>query len=761
VLDAVGHAHANLIVHRDLKPSNIFVTADGTVKLLDFGIAKLLDTERSDEHTLTVDGGRAFSLYYAAPEQVRGDTVTTGTDVYALGVLLYTLLAGTHPFDFRGQPTAEIERIIREDNPPRPSAAVPIVGDIAQAGAAPTRFGRRVRGDLDAIVMKALRKEPERRYASTAALADDLRRYLDGRAVLARPDTAWYRVRKFVGRNRTGVAVATVLAVLLVGFALRERTLRARSDAEARRTAAVEHYLESIFDVSNPEDQTGARADQITARALLDRGAARIDSELTNQPDVRSEMQYVLGVVYDKLGLSEQSVRLEQAALRSRRAQYGARNLLVAELEARVGVSLVRLNRFDEAEPLLREALGQRRALAGNADTATAASIADLGYLALQRSQYTPAESLYREALGVYRRALGHDHDDAIETQVALGTVLSIRGDAKDAEPLLRDALATRQRRSGLDDPTGIRWRLALAQALQQLARYREADTLYRAVLVSARARLGERHPTVAIILGNLGNMLARQMGKPDEAEPLVREALEIDRTHGARTNLVAGDLDNLGAVLRAKGDLDGAEASFREAVEIGREINGPTHRIPARAFANLAGVRHIRGDTAGVLPMLREARSQMATILGKHQSSVTTATIYLAQHLRERGKVAEADSIFRDLDGWLDSTKAPERTQFFTARLGLGQALTDRGRVGEAVPLLESALAARTAEFGATDWRPAEAGMALGVALLARGDRARAEPLLRDAATAMQRYRRVQPRIAREADVALQRASR
>ena len=354
VLAAVGHAHANLIVHRDLKPSNILVTSDGHAKLLDFGIAKLIDAEGGGEPDTLTRVGRALTPAFAAPEQIRGETITTATDVYAIGVLLYVLLTGRHPYPLSERSASEIERLVCETTPVRPSSTFASdqradADQIARAtaqSASPARLRRWLRGDIDLIVMKAMRKEPERRYPTAAALEDDLRRVLDGRPVSARPDTVAYRVRKFVGRNRSGVAIAIVLMALLAAGVVRERTLRGRAEAEARKAQAVEQYLVSVFGVSNPLASPETRGADVTARALLDRGAARIDSSLANQPDVQAELREVLGSVYAGLGLFDKAEPLLRQALEQRRALYGPRHPDVAEAMDRLG------NVAAQSEPL-------------------------------------------------------------------------------------------------------------------------------------------------------------------------------------------------------------------------------------------------------------------------------------------------------------------------------------------------------------------------------------------------------------------------
>src|SRR5262245_8366923 len=304
---AVQHAHGKLVVHRDLKPSNMLVTGEGRLKLLDFEIAKLL-TEDDDATaiTLTQVGTRVLTPDYAAPEQVRGEPVTTATDVYALGVVLYELLAGRLPHGGERRSLGEMARAICEEEPRAPS----------MAAAAQPRRARELRGDLDTVVLKALSKEPSRRYASAEALAEDIRRFLSGHPVRARRDTVGYVVTKFVRRHKVGVAAATVAVLsLLLGLAgtawqaavaARERD---RARLEAERAEKVKEFLVGLFKASDPAESTG---EAITARELMDRGAERIEKELAGHPSLQAELFEIVAGISHELGRYEQARSLAE-----------------------------------------------------------------------------------------------------------------------------------------------------------------------------------------------------------------------------------------------------------------------------------------------------------------------------------------------------------------------------------------------------------------------------------------------------------------
>jgi serine/threonine-protein kinase len=765
VLAAVGHAHANLIVHRDIKPSNILVTADGAAKLLDFGIAKLLDAEGGGEpETLTL-AGRALTPAFAAPEQIRGGAITTATDVYAIGVLLYLLLTGRRPYDLTDRSAAVIERIVCETTPPRPSATVDSddsadpgqAARAAERGTSPARLRRWLRGDVDLIVMKALRKEPERRYPTAAALEDDLRRLLDGRPVSARPDTVAYRVRKFVGRHRGGVAVTMVVMALLAAGLVRERTLRGRAEAEARKAQAVEQYLVSVFGVSNPLASSETRGADVTARALLDRGVARIDSSLSQQPEVQAELRGVLGSVYAGLGLFDRAEPLLRQALDQRRALYGPRHPDVAEAMDHLGDVLVKQSRYDKAEPLLREALEQRRMLLGNDTAETAESLDHLATLHQERGALDTAEPLFREVLAIRRAIHGPDHDAVALSMNNLGLVLTMRGREAEAEPLYRGALAVRVKHLGEDHPLTAQSLQNLAQLLQQGGRHAEAEPLQRRALAVKRKSLGNAHPSVTVSLNNLGSLLALQLNRVDEAEPLVREALALDRQlFGEPHAYVAESLRNLANVLRLKGDFEGAERHYRQALAMNRAVFGAEHTRVALNLGGIGVVKHLQGDLTGATTLLRESLDLFRRLNGPAHRNSWFATLNLARVLRDDGHALDAEKLLRDVASRLDAENPAHRDILIGTDVALGTTLTQLERAADARPLLERAVAMSSKRYGINDWRTGETQLALGVCLSALGQPARAEPLLREAAETILPQRKAQPRLASQADRAL-----
>jgi serine/threonine-protein kinase len=676
VCEAVQYAHRRLIVHRDLKPSNLLVTDDGTVKLLDFGIAKVLAGD--DDPALTQTGRAVMTPAYAAPEQVQHAPVTTATDVYALGVVLYELLAGQRPFDLTDCTPAEIERIVTGQSPEPPSAI------------APPERQRALRGDLDTICLKALRKEPERRYASAEQLAEDLQRVLDGRPVTARPDTVGYRTRKFVQRHRLGVATATAVALLVAAlvsfYTMQLAEERDRARLEAATATEVSDFLQGLFAISDPSASGG---DDVTARELLDVGAARIERELAGQPLVQARMMHVMGTVYRQLG------------------------------------------RFDEAAPLLERALTLRRTRLAPDHPDVAASLHSLALLRQKTGRYAASDSLYRAALAIQRDRLGPDDPVVAATLHNWGTLLHTQGQYDRADSLYRRALDIRTDALGATDPTATGTRSEMATLQYDRGDLDGAEQLYRETLAQQRAHFASDHPDLALTLNNLA-MVLRHQGQFDEAEALYEDALAMrQRLYDGPHPDLAHTLNHLGRLHYNRGDHAAAEPYARRALAMRTALYGEKHVEVAASMGSLAGILNAQDDYAGAARYYRRALEITRSLMGATHPHVAGFSYSLASALHNGGAITEAERYYRE-SLMLHRQLFPDghvNTAYPLIRLGA--LLTEAGRPDEAEPLLREAVALRTDALGADHWRVAVATSTLGWCLTAAGRYADAEPLL------------------------------
>jgi serine/threonine-protein kinase len=513
VCTAVQYAHRNLIVHRDLKPANILVSGDGAVKLLDFGIAKLLGGDgASASDALTQTGERVMTPLYASPEQVRGDPVSTASDVYALGVLLYELLAGRHPYRLSTRRPHDVARAVLEQEPERPSATVLHAGaatdgegtgtTLEQAAKArqntQSKLCRRLRGDLDAICLKAMEKDPRHRYGSVEQLEADVRRHLAGLPITARPANRLYRARKFLRRHRVGAVVTGGVTLLVLGFtvitmvqSLRIRAQAERIAAEQSKAATVENHLANVFRTSIPSPAEGRG---VTAREVLDSSAARAERDLSGQPGMLARVLTELGRVYRELGFSDR-----------------ARDLLEAS---------VALQRRSPDEPL-----------------ALASTLLALGEVLLEQRELQRAEGAYQEALELRRKALDSSHGQVARTLNGLSALRLAQGRFGEAETLSRRALEIDREQTGdnrLDVAQSLR---AVGRALMAGGRYAEAAEHCNAALSLLRERLPEEHLEVAGTILDLAQA-RRGNGGNTAADSLLRYGLALQRRAAAAATL-------------------------------------------------------------------------------------------------------------------------------------------------------------------------------------------------------------------------------
>jgi serine/threonine protein kinase/tetratricopeptide (TPR) repeat protein len=619
VLDAVAYAHANLTVHRDIKPANVLVSATAGVKLLDFGIAKLLDrgaecdgARTPEAAALTREIGRALTPEYAAPEQVAGGPVTTATDVYALGVLLYVLLSGRHPVGTDRSPDTLL-RAIADVEPPPVSEA--IADDrtsgaergrhAAQFGSTHARLRRALRGDLDRIVATALRKAPGDRYASVTALAEDVRRYLRHEPIQARRHTVTYRTSRFLQRHLRGVigtVVVTLIIATLTGIYMhRLASARDRARHETEKAVKVSELLMAILGSADPYVPPITKGAP-TARSLLDAQADKARHVLAGQPELQAELLTTMGRTYRRLGALDKAQGLLEQALASGEKAFGPSHVRVAQTLNDLGVLLSDRGDYRNAQATLERALAMRRALLGNVHPDVAITLVELGRVYQDQGDNRRAGPLHREALVIRRTVLGDDHRETAVSRSDVASVLRLDGDLMAAEILLREGYETNRKTRGERHPNTAHSLHDLALIAIERGDLAAADAQLRIALDIHRDTLGPSHPALAMTLRTVARV-HRERQRIREASAAMDEALDIARrTLGADHQLVAIYGFERAALHLAEGRTDMAERLIREGLRLRVRHPGlvPTRRrtlndstwTPAEALRLLDRVR-------------------------------------------------------------------------------------------------------------------------------------------------------------------------
>ena len=655
VCGGVQHAHQKAIIHRDLKPSNILIAeVDGkpAPKIIDFGIAKAVSQAASDREAFTRVGAIMGTPDYMSPEQSHsaGEDLDTRTDVYSLGVILYELLAGALPFDSRRLGLHEVLRNLRESDTPPPSTR--LLTQIRQPlmfynrRTEPAALFRELRGDLDAIILKAVEKDRSRRYGSPSDLADDIERYLRNDPVIARPASVSYQVRKYIRRHRGAVGVAALLTALLVSFGIAEALQLRRITRERDRADRVTGFVTGMFNVSNPSENLG---NKITAREILDKASGDIRTGLLNDPELQAQMMDVMGTVYYNLGLYPRAELLLRQALVIRRQTLGSEHPKTVESMNRLADTLNGEGRRTDAQKLYETAFEIRRRGLGPNDPGTLQSMNYLAVILVQQGRYREAVTLHRKILEIRRRILGPNHPDTLTSMDNLGNTLGDDGRYPEAEALEREALQIRRRILGPEHPQSLTALHHLADTLYEEGRYQEAEKLHREELDSCRRVLGSEHPNTLNAMIALANTLDDQKRYVD-AEILDREAIDIQRRVLGKEHpdtLLA--MSNLAGIFCDERRYAEAEEMQREVIGIRTAVLGPEHPHTLYSMSRLGWILILRGRFNEAERVSRETRTTQFRVLGPEHPDSADTTCTLASAAAHTGRTDEALSLLRN----------------------------------------------------------------------------------------------------------------
>ena len=649
ICSAVVYAHQNLIIHRDIKPSNILVTADGVPKLLDFGIAKL--TAPDAQQTFDRFSTQMMTPEYASPEQVLGQPVTTATDIYSLGVVLYELLTGTRPVRVKSGSPLEISKAITDSSPVKPSSLVrrgeeekrkrgdkPESGE---AGEAETKVSASpllpfsssaLRGDLDNIILMAMRKEPERRYSSVEQFAADINRYLRGLPVAARQDTVSYRASKFVQRHKAAVAAGAGIVAALVGGLAATRRQAKIARRQRDKAEEINQFLQKMLASANPR----AVGKDVKVIEVLSIAAASLETDFANQPEIAADLETTLGLTYLSLGQLESAEKHLKSALDTRLALYPRRSAEVARSLHNYGKLLVEKSDFKRAEPLYTEAAATLFRTFGSRNLGAADVLESLGYLTGLEARYQESMRFYEDELAIRREALGENHPDVARTMGKLGNVLTVLDRRAEAEPLHRQSLKILRRLHGRRGHPDIASSIFNLVGTIYLEKPEEAEALCLESVAMCRALLGEAHSDTIWALYNLGWVLLHRR-KYFEAEKPLRAAL---RERGANLPdehvAVASCLLLLGRALMGQGEFAAAKAAFEECLGLRRKTLPAEHWQLATTASFLGECLAHLGDAATGGQMMLDSYAVIRAKLGENHQQTRQALERLREFQRK-----------------------------------------------------------------------------------------------------------------------------
>ena len=717
ICEAVQHAHDSSIIHRDLKPANILVEKSGQPKVLDFGLARVTDSDI--QATRQTDIGQLLgTLPYMSPEQVTGDpaALDTRSDVYSLGVILYELLAGKLPYRMSRQVHEAVHTIQEVD--PAPLSSV----------------SRVYRGDIETMVARALEKDKTRRYSSAAELAADLRLYLDDRPIMAKPASTSYLLRKFARRHKALVgSVAAVILVLVAATVISTwEAIRAKRAAETAE--ALNNFLQNdLLAQASASSQSGPSTKpdpDLKVRTALDRAAQRITGKFDKQPEVEAAIRDTIGRTYMDLGLYAEAGKQEERALELRRRALGEQDPKTLQTMTQLGhVTHLQGNRKD-AEALLSQTVEKMRRALRPEDPDLLTAMYYLGDVYRNEGKYAQAEPIFAQILDVRRRTLGPDHRSTLSAMNGLANAYSEEGKYAQAEPLYKEMFASSQRVLGPEHPTTLTAMNNLALNYYNEGRYSEAEPLFIQALEISRRVLGPEHPDTLMSMQYLAGSYADH-GNYAQAEAMYDQTLQIRRrVLGPEHPDTLLSMTNLASVFNSEGKYSQAESLGMQTLEIMRRVLGPEHPDTLWRMSNLANVYSAEGKYAQAEALFRQTLEARRRVLGAEHPNTLFTLADLSSMYQRQGKYQQAETLAEQVVAGRRHNAGNEDADTLTAETDLALTYHSQGKFSQCEPLAREVLEIER-KNQPDDWQRFRTESLLGATLAGQKKYAEAEPLL------------------------------